>query len=243
MRQRGTPDGEKNVISETYGVTGWDFTFEGQRHIGDWQYALGVNKRCQHLSLYSLTGGRKRDCPPGFGYNIPWWSRDHVVEDYFGRLSAVLEEGSPSQQYLLLHPATTAWSMMGASPYGNPVRWKERDLQKVNEYGWKYNALLEKLCNHHLDPDLGDEILLAKHGSVEQGRLILGKMQYRTVVLPKIRTMLGSTYRLLKEFVEQGGQLIVTEPGPILLDAMESDLLQNCSPRKIVWRYTVMRNL
>lgn len=63
------------------------------------------------------------------------------------------------------------------------------------------------------------------------------------MVLPKIRTMLGSTYRLLKEFVEQGGQLIVTEPGPILLDAMESDLLQNCSPRKIVWRYTVMRNL
>lgn len=167
--------GKKNVISETYGVTGWDFTFEGQRHIGDWQYALGVNKRCQHLALYSLTGGRKRDCPPGFGYNIPWWSKDHVVEDYFGRLSAVLEEGSPSQQYLLLHPATTAWSMMGASPYGNPVRRKERDLQKVNEYGWEYNTLLEKLCNHHLDPDLGDEILLARHGSVEQGRLILGK--------------------------------------------------------------------
>ena len=135
--------GKKNVISETYGVTGWDFTFEGQRHIGDWQYALGVNKRCQHLSLYSLTGGRKRDCPPGFGYNIPWWSRDHVIEDYFGRLSAVLEEGSPSQQYLLLHPATTAWSMMGASPYGNPVRRKERVLQKVNEYGWEFNALLE----------------------------------------------------------------------------------------------------
>ena len=38
-----------------------------------------------------------------------------MVEDYFGRLSAVLEEGSPSQQYLLLHPATTAWSMMGDS--------------------------------------------------------------------------------------------------------------------------------
>ena len=216
--------GKKNVISETYGVTGWDFTFEGQRHIGDWQYALGVNKRCQHLSLYSLTGGRKRDCPPGFGYNIPWWSRDHVVEDYFGRLSAALEEGSPSQQYLLLHPATTAWSMMGASPYGNPVRRKERDLQKVNEYGWQYNALLEKLCNHHLDPDLGDEILMAKHGSVEQGRLILGGMQYRTVVLPKIGTMLSSTYRLLKEFVKQGGQLIVTNPGPVLLDAMESNL-------------------
>ena len=100
----------------------------------------------------------------------------------------------------------------------------ERDLQKVNEYGWEYNALLEKLCNHHLDPDLGDEILMAKHGSVEQGRLILGEMQYRTVVLPKIGTMLSSTYRLLKEFVKQGGQLIVTNPGPVLLDAMESDL-------------------
>lgn len=70
MRQRGTPDGEKNVISETYGVTGWDFTFEGQRHIGDWQYALGVNKRCQHLSLYSLTGGRKR-LSSGFRLQYP----------------------------------------------------------------------------------------------------------------------------------------------------------------------------
>ena len=49
-------------------------------------------------------------------------------------------------------------------------------------------------------------------------------MQYRTVVLPKIRTMLGSTCRLLKEFVEQGGQLIVTDPESVLLDAMESDL-------------------
>lgn len=49
-------------------------------------------------------------------------------------------------------------------------------------------------------------------------------MQYRAVVLPKIGTMLSSTYRLLKEFVKQGGQLIVTNPGPVLLDAMESDL-------------------
>lgn len=216
--------GRKNVITETYAVTGWDFTFEGQRHIGDWQYALGVNKRCQHLALYSLTGGRKRDCPPGFGYNTPWWCKNHVVEDYFARLSAVLEEGEPNQKFLMLHPASTAWSMMGTSPYGNPIRRNERDLPKVNEYGWKYNALIENLCGQHLDPDLGDEILLAKYGSVENGVLKMGKMQYSVVVIPQIRTMLTSTFELLEKFVSQGGRLIVMSPCADMLDGEESPL-------------------
>ena len=65
--------GKKVVLSETYGCTGWEFTFEGQKWMGDWQFVLGINRRCQHLALYSLRGCRKRDYPPSFNYNTNWW--------------------------------------------------------------------------------------------------------------------------------------------------------------------------
>lgn len=216
--------GRKTVLSETYGVTGWDFTFEGQRRIGDWQYALGVNRRCQHLAYYSLAGCRKRDCPPGFGSNIPWWDKAHIVEDYFARLGAVLEEGEPGPQILVLHPASTAWSLMGASPYGNPVRRMERDVPKVNEIGYALNALIETLCRHHFDSDLGDEILMAKYGSVEKGKLRVGKMKYSAVVIPPVQTMLFSTWELLVEFVKQGGHLLVMQPGATKIEGQDSEL-------------------
>ncbi|MGC9349185.1 MAG: glycosyl hydrolase, partial [Anaerolineae bacterium] len=65
--------GREFVLSETYGCSGWEMTFEDQKWVGDWQYVLGVSLRCQHLALYSLRGCRKRDYPPSFNYNTTWW--------------------------------------------------------------------------------------------------------------------------------------------------------------------------
>ncbi len=210
--------GRKRVLSETYGCTGWDFTFEGQRRIGDWQYVLGVSCRCQHLALYSIAGCRKRDYPPCFNYNTTWWSHNRVVEDYFARLSVMLEEGKSVQQLLLLHPLSTAWSRLGCSPYGNPVRRNERDLPSVNAYGAEYNALIETLCFHHFDMDLGDEIILSKYAKAENAKIIVGEASYSTWVLPPIDTLLKSTFALLKEYVATGGKLIAMEPTATMLE-------------------------
>ncbi len=210
--------GKKQVLSETYGCTGWEFTFEGQRHIGDWQYVLGVNRRCQHLALYSLAGCRKRDYPPSLNYNTSWWDHAHVVEDYFARLGAVLEEGRSLQRILLLHPISTAWSRLGASPYGNPVRRYERDVPAVNEYGFEFNRLIQDLCFQHFDMDLGDEILLSKYARVEGNNLRVGEVSYDTWVLPAVDTLLQSTFELLKSYLGAGGRLIVMEPVPTLLE-------------------------
>ncbi|MFH1226940.1 MAG: glycosyl hydrolase, partial [Planctomycetota bacterium] len=92
--------GRRRLISELYGVTGWDFTFEGQKWVGDWQYALGVNLRCQHLALYTLRGCRKRDYPPSFNYQNTWWKYNNLVDDYFARLSLILSRGKPVRDIL-----------------------------------------------------------------------------------------------------------------------------------------------
>lgn len=210
--------GRTFVLSETYGCTGWGFTFEGQKWMGDFQYVLGVNIRSQHLALYSLKGCRKRDYPPVFNYNTSWWKYNHVVEDYFARLSAVLTEGRPVRDVLVLHPATTAWSMVGTGPYGFPARGKDRDVSAANAYGHEFNAFLGTLLKAHYDFDLGDETIMAEEGQVRGGKLAVKLAEYRIVVIPPIRTMLASTCELLMQFLAAGGRIVAVGPPPEMIE-------------------------
>lgn len=204
--------GKKRVLTETYGCTGWDFDFEGQKWMGDWQYVLGVNCRCQHMALYSLRGCRKRDYPPSFNYHTAWWKDYRYIEDYFARLSMVLTEGEAVCRILLLHPLSSVWSRLGASPYGNSVRRRERDVPALNAYGQELNRLIEYLERIHLDLDLGDEILMDQYGEARDGKLQIGRSVYETVVIPPgMDSMLDSTSLLLDEFRKQGGTVIQME--------------------------------
>lgn len=210
--------GKRNVLTETYGCTGWDFTFEGMKWIGDWQYVLGVNTRCPHLALYSLKGLRKRDYPPSFHYNTSWWEKNHVMEEYFARLGVALGQGRPVRKLLVLHPMGTAWARLGVSPYGNPVRRLERDVPGINQYGNGYNRLLEELSRQHMDYDLGDETLIESDGSVEGPLLRIGEAVYEAVLVPAGDTWQRSTVDLLQRFADQGGKIFWMEPLAQLVD-------------------------
>lgn len=215
--------GRRFVISETYGCAGWDFTFEGQKWMGDWQYVLGVNMRSQHLALYSLKGCRKRDYPPVFNYQASWWKYNRTVEDYFARIGAVLSEGHPVRHLLVLHPASTAWSMLGTTPYENLRRGLDADIPVVDRYGDAFNELLRLLLGAHYDFDLGDETIMAEAGAVEGRELRINLAAYRTVVLPPVRTMLESTRRLLEDFLTAGGQIIAMAPEPSMIEGRPSE--------------------
>lgn len=209
--------GKKQVLTETYGCTGWEFTFEGQKWIGDWQYVLGVNRRCQHLALYSLRGCRKRDYPPSFNYNTNWWTKNRQTEDYFARLSILLEQGEALREILLLHPISTVWGKLGCSPYGNPLRRKERDVPALNQYGESFNALIEFLMRRHLDCDLGDEMLIGEFGGARDGKFQVGKAFYGAVAVPAgMEILLPGTAEKLMDYMEQGGYVYALEPCAIL---------------------------
>ncbi|MCI5778754.1 MAG: hypothetical protein MR051_02885 [Lentisphaeria bacterium] len=91
--------GRKRRLSETYGGTGWDLSFAAHKALGDWQYALGINFRCQHLAWYSAEAEAKRDYPASISHQSPWCDKYRVVEDYFGRLGAVLSEGGAALEF------------------------------------------------------------------------------------------------------------------------------------------------
>lgn len=219
--------GKKEVLTETYGCTGWEFTFEGMKWIGDWQFVLGVTRRSEHLAFYSLRGLRKRDYPPNFNYNTTWWEKNHITQQYFSRLSIMLQEGEPIRRILILHPMSTAWSRLGVNPYGNPIRGKERDVPAINEYGYQFNHFLEYISRQHFDYDLGDEILMASDGRVGQDNLYIGNAPYKMVIIPPMDTIMTSTLELLMKFMNSGGRIIMKEPLPTLVDGEKSGKLED----------------
>ncbi|WP_320128893.1 hypothetical protein [uncultured Sphaerochaeta sp.] len=203
---------KKAMIAETYAATGWEFSLEGMKWIGDWQYALGLTTRCLHLALYSLRGERKHDYPPSFNYHQGIVEKISLEEDYFARLSTMLTKGEVVRKIVCIHPISTVWTHMGCSPYGNAVRRNERDLPGLDRYGYDFNDLLRYLSLHGVDVDLADETLLDRDGKVVGNQLLLKYASYSLVVLPRLSSLYGSTFALLQQYVRQGGKLVVLEP-------------------------------
>lgn len=201
----------KRVLSETYGCSGWEFTFEGQKWNGDWQYVLGVNLRAQHLALYTLRGCRKRDYPPAFNYNTTWWKYNGVVEDYFARVGLVMSQGQAVRDVLVIHPVATAWSMLGEG---------EVEVEKADAYSERLNIFVQALLATHYDFDFGDEQIMALDGRVEGKTLVIGRAPYPLVIIPpETRTLLRSTVDLLVRFLATGGQVLTFNPPPAAIEA------------------------
>ncbi|MFA5858378.1 MAG: glycosyl hydrolase [Elusimicrobiota bacterium] len=203
--------GRKRVLSELYGCTGWEFTFEGQKWVGDWQYALGVNFRCQHLALYTLRGCAKRDYPPSFNYQNSWWKQNNVVEDYFARLSLTLSEGKAVRDILFIHPVSTAWSLY--TSYAKHL---------ITPYNDAFKNLSKMLISLHRDYDYGDEMILEEYGKVTGKTIKINNAAYKVVLLPPALTLFSNTMNLLKKFMNNGGKVIAIKPLPVLADGKSS---------------------
>ena len=207
--------GRKWRLSETYGCTGWDFPFAGHKAIGDWQLALGINLRCQHLAWYTMKAQAKRDYPAAVFYQSPWWEFYRKIEDYFGRVNAVMTHGEEVRDILLIHPVESIWTTTSGA------NWQSGPLgAKVQE---DFREVADRLLAAHLDFDYGDEDILARHGKVARGALAVGRAAYKAVVVPTTLTLRASTLDLLGRFRKAGGLVVFAGDLPDLVDARPSD--------------------
>ena len=208
LRSVANQMGYTRTLSETYGGGGWEETFEDFKRLGDWEYALGVNFMNQHLSHMTLTGARKYDYPPVFTSVSPWWANYKTQNDYFARLSLLMSQGEQLNDILVLEPTTTAWL------YFSYIRGHEKTM----EVGIAFQHFVTQLEKSQVEYDLGSENIIKDHGLVSNGKFIVGKRGYKTVVLPPMTENLNEkTFRLLQEFVKTGGKLIAFST-PTLID-------------------------
>lgn len=208
-------------LTETYGCTGWDFSFSGHKAQGDWQEALGINLRCQHLAWYTMEGEAKRDYPGSISYQSPWWESYAKVEDYFARIHAVMTRGEEVRDLLVIHPVESMWLLFR----------RGRDEGKesggpIEAYDRMFVELRDSLLAANLDFDYGNEELLSRHGKVltagSQPLLRMGKATYKAVIVPPLITVRKSTLQLLRRFQAAGGVVVFAGDEAKYVDALPS---------------------
>ncbi len=204
-------------LSESYGCTGWDFPFAGHKALGDWQAALGINLRCQHLYWYTMEGQAKRDYPAAISPQSPWWESYRVVEDYFARLHDAVSAGEEARDVLVIHPVESMWSMTREG-------WLAEE--RVREYDLALQALEGTLLAAHIDFDYGDEEILGRLSSVKKSAagtmLAVGRAVYAAVVVPPLLTMRASTLGLLRRFQAAGGLVVFAGEPPVYVGGAPS---------------------
>jgi hypothetical protein len=200
--------GQRRRLSELFGISGHNMTFEDRMWITGWHTLMGVNFMCPHLSLYSMKGERKRDYPPTISPHQPYWRYNRLFEDFSARLAYFATAGQTAPEVLVLSPLESCYV--------------EHASKRAGKYDAGVDALMRALMAAHRNFDLGDEQILSEIAKAEGGRFVVGRMAYRAVALPPLLTIRASTLALLKQFAAQGGAVLAAQELPALVDGAES---------------------
>lgn len=198
--------GQERCFCEAFGAGGWDSTLADFKRVGDWLMVNGVNFINEHLTYTSYIGARKRDHPQSFDWRQPWWEQFTGVNDYFGRVCALLSQGHMEQRILLMHPTLTGYlRIMDGEPSGLVVT---DNLSKTPDMR-PYFAAMQQLIDDQWDFDLGNEDIMRRHGIASSGRMQLKNQEYQVILITgEMKNMLPSTIDLLEKYLGEGGQVI-----------------------------------
>ena len=208
--------GRFGALSETYGVTNWDFDFRGHKMSGDWQAALGIAVRVHHVSWLSMEGEAKRDYPASINYQSPWYKEYPLIENYFGRVNAALTSGRPQVKVGVIHPVESFWMTFG--PYDQPYE-KQEALEN------QYRDLCGWLTFGQMDFDYISEALLAEETNCafDSRGFCMGEMRYQVILVPGCITLRESTVDRLLAFAGSGGRVVILGEAPVCMDGVFSE--------------------
>ena len=204
--------GKKQVLTETFGCSGWDTTPRELRWLTEFQYVNGVNAMCQHLVPYSLKGQAKSDHPPFFSRHSGWFKDFKPFNDYFNRLSYLLCNTKEAADTLVVHPMHSAYLTYD----------RRKDYDSIKELEDGFVALTKTLTERGVQFHYGDERIMGKHARVKGKQFVTGECAYDSVVLPSMDNIDGSTLALLKEFVKAGGRLAFYGKTPVKVDGRDA---------------------
>lgn len=203
--------GKKQVLSETFALCGHNVGHDELKSIFEFQMVRGINLLCQHLEGYSNRGLRKRDYPPAMYIQQPWWEEYRLFNDTVSRTGMLLSEGEDDVDVLVIHPQTTAWTLYNDDSFTRlniKSNCGDASIERLNN---DFLSLLLKLERKHIPFHLGDEIMMERHGRVEENKLVIGKMKYSKVIIPPHDILFSNTEKLLSEFEKNGGLITTAE--------------------------------
>lgn len=222
--------GKKQLLTEAFGCCGWNIAPADLKRIAGFQYACGVNMMCHHLLPYSEHGQRKKDYPAHFNPINPWineYFKD--FNDYFSRLGYLLSNSEEPVNVTMLHPMRSA--------YFNYKRGSDAGAIPESELDPALQMACRTLSSRGVGYHFLDETLMEKYGFAENGVIGCGECSYTYLVIPKILTMGRRTEKILRQFVDGGGKVLLMDEKPAYLEGDPFDyayLKSNCTLKEIV---------
>ena len=206
--------GKNKMLSELYGVTGWDFDFKCLKMQGDWQVAMGVSHRVPHLSMYSMKGCAKRDYPASFNYQSPWYKEFKYLEDHYSRINVAFEGTQDLVNIAIIHPIESV--MLVASE-------KLKSDADIKYFEDSIQRLMEDLLYSNIDFDFLNEADILSQNLLCTDKLQVGSMKYSAVIVPPVKTLRKTTVNILEKLVSNGGKVIFTSSCPEYIDGRKNE--------------------
>jgi len=213
--------GKKQILTESFAMVGWDATPEELKHIFEWQASVGsVNLLCHHLLPYSEWGQRKRDYPEHYSNVNPWAYKDFkIFNDKMSEIGEKLATSTEIVNVALLHPIRSSYfNYKRSDPYAS-----------IDELNSNIHQVVNKLSGLHIPYHFIDETILRRHGKVDGKSIVVGNCKYDTLILPKIYTMDKYTEKVIHEFINNGGKILLLDNKPTYLEGnlFNYDYLEN----------------
>jgi len=192
----------------------------------DLQFVCGINRLVAHGYGYSPPAVGV----PGWGYyasimlndNNPWWPYFHLLADYVRRTSYALSLGTPRVDVAVYLPED---DVMAKQAVGDGMdlymssKFRLSDDKPVQEFGLPSayqaeSAVLKTIMTAGYSFDGFDRSILQPGLKTSAGRLEVGDVSYRIVVLPDLRGISLPILERLAAFCRSGGVLIATRRLP-----------------------------
>jgi len=204
--------GKEQTMCEMFACAGWDATPQELKSIAECLMVDGVDIICHHLLPYSEHGQRKYDYPEHYSKINPWVSEGFkTFNDYFSELGKLLSTSKENVNVGLFCPIRSAYFNFKRDDEAHDFGCADITISMFDAL----NAFSDKQIPYHLL----DETIMAKHAHVDGKKFVVGKCSYDFVVFPKlVYTMDKTTEALLKQFVANGGKILLLGDAPTYLE-------------------------
>ncbi|MCS7462627.1 glycosyl hydrolase [Paenibacillus doosanensis] len=179
--------GRRRNLNEFLGVCGldasWALSAGDMKWYMDWLLVRGVNLLCPHAFYYSIDGPRRlNERPPDVGPNNIWWPHYRRFADYMKRMSWLMTDSVN----------VTPIAVLGREDW-LPWRSVKPLFENQREFNYLEESLLVAVCG------------------IEHGRINIAGQTYSVVIVEDDGLWEEETKRVLRGFIDQGGQVIAIQ--------------------------------
>lgn len=186
-------EGKTRMMSESFGVMGWDATYTNLKRVVDWQFAHGINLIVPHAFYHTIAGKMKRESPPSFFVQSPLWENFDYFSRYVERLTEMLTGGKRLAKILVLYPLSGLLSAYQTDR-------KTEEFQFIDNF---LNSLCLELTKNHLDYELVDSDTLASAG-IENNGIAIGEECYSILIVPATLHLEAAEHDMLERIAQAG---------------------------------------